>query len=80
MGFELEGSGGLVSEGVVTFRPFMPLHGHGTSPEFYDASPEGGGWSVGPMDLFMPGLWELTVAIDAGGEADEALLRFCLRG
>ena len=36
---------------------------------------------VGPMDLFMAGLWELTVAADDGaGTADQAVFTFCLEG
>ena len=80
LGFEVEGPNGPVTDGTISYRPFMPLHGHGTSPETYDAQVESGAWVVGPMDLFMPGLWELTVTVDADGASDEALFRFCLLG
>lgn len=64
----------------VRLRPFMPLHGHGTSPEWFDGAAEGGTFTFGPVDLFMPGLWELRFTLDSDDPDTGALFRFCLEG
>lgn len=74
--------GAPVTDGTVVVTPFMPLHGHGTTPETFDATSNGDGtWSVPDMDLFMPGLWELQVGVtDSASFTDVVLFRFCLEG
>lgn len=67
----------------VRLRPFMPLHGHGTTTrEWFDGVPEGGAFTFGPadLDLFMPGLWELRFTLDSDDPDTGALFRFCLEG
>ena len=64
----------------VKVRPWMPLHGHGTVPEWYVGTETAGSWELGGVDLFMAGLWELTVTVDSDDPATGALFRFCLEG
>lgn len=76
-------SGAEVNEGgSVVVVPWMPLHGHGTTPpDYFGAANEDGTWTVPEVDLFMPGLWELTFEVaDAAGTSDSVLFRFCLEG
>jgi len=62
----------------VTVRPWMPLHGHGTVPDTFEATQETDGtWTTPDVDLFMPGLWELEFVF---AEEESALFRFCLEG
>lgn len=79
-----DATGGSLGEGgEVVVRPFMPQHGHGSSPATFTATREAAGqtWTVPPMDLFMPGLWELTVELAHDGEPiDQVVFRFCLEG
>ena len=64
----------------VTVEPFMPAHGHGTSPaEFTATFSEDGTYEVGPMDLFMPGVWETTVRVE-GESTDATKFNFELEG
>lgn len=70
-----------VDDAKVTLTPFMPAHGHGTSPaDFNGTFTEDGTYEVGPFDLFMPGVWETTVAIDSGGTTDMVTFTFELEG
>ena len=70
--------GGAPAEGLdVQVEPFMTEHGHGTNPAFYGAT-EGdpGVYTTERFDLFMGGLWDLTV--HAGD--DSVTWSFCLEG
>jgi hypothetical protein len=69
---------------TVTVTPFMPDHGHG-SPIRAEVSelamPAGGGqYRVFPINLFMPGLWQITVAAQASGVSDSAVFALCIEG
>ena len=62
--------------------PFMPDHGHGT-PKIAEIAPAGsdGMYDVTTVNLWMPGLWEVTVsASDTGGLLDTAVFAFCIDG
>jgi len=73
--------GGVATTDVsVAVEPFMPEHGHGTSPETFAAEVVDGAFDVGPIDLFMPGLWVLTFYVDDGQVVDAVEFRFCLEG
>lgn len=75
-----DGAGAAVDGASVTVTPFMPAHDHGTSPaEYSGAFIEDGTYVVGPFNLFMPGTWELTVAVEGDG-GDEVVFAFDLEG
>lgn len=62
--------------------PFMPDHGHGTTVNA-DITPtqEAGTYDVNPVNLWMPGYWEITVdASDDSGPLDSAVFAFCIEG
>lgn len=70
-----------VSTGTVTAKPWMPDHGHGTTPQMHRARATGGGQlHLGPMDLFMPGYWTVTFSVEADGKEDTVVFKFCLEG
>ena len=77
-----DASGAPLSGLAVDVQPWMPLHGHGLSPARYAAADLGGGtYDVESFDLIMPGLWEFTVDLAAGGEAeDTAMFVLCAQG
>ncbi|MCP4803816.1 MAG: FixH family protein [Proteobacteria bacterium] len=70
--------GGAAAEGLaVEIEPFMSEHGHGTNPATFAATEGDAGVYTGePMDLFMGGIWDITVR--AGD--DEVSWQFCLEG
>lgn len=72
--------GEAIDDAKVTVTPFMPAHGHGTSPADYTGTfTEDGTYEVGPFDLFMPGMWETTVKVEADLD-DTATYSFILEG
>jgi YtkA-like len=62
----------------VTFEPAMPQMGHATRPVV--AAAQGGGRYRADVDLSMPGQWEITVRIAAGGQVQEAVLSVTTNG
>jgi len=66
---------------TLTTAPFMPAHDHGTVPADYAGTLSDSGWSIGPFDLFMPGLWELRTAARLDNNTDVAIVvAFCVEG
>ncbi|MCC7380315.1 MAG: FixH family protein [Deltaproteobacteria bacterium] len=81
--FELaDAAGAKVSTATVSVRPWMPDHGHGSTPAMFSGAPAGDGrYGVGPVNFFMPGLWELTVKVELqGGAIESAKFSFCVEG
>jgi len=80
----LDAAGAAMPVSELEASPFMPAHDHGTSPaDFVGASIDQVTWDVGPFDLFMPGLWELRVAIQLDASADaerQVIIPFCVEG
>ena len=74
---------GAPADGMdVTVTPFMPDHNHGTPIES-EVTPTGsnGEYSVTPVNLWMPGLWRVTVDIgDGSGDVDAVEFFFCING
>ena len=70
-----------VQTATISAKPWMPDHGHGTTPPRFGAQPLGNGaFSLGPMDLFMPGFWTVTLDVQADGKQDTVVFSFCLEG
>jgi len=78
-----------LDDAIITVSPFMPEHNHGSTPADYvgiavlDADTPR--FEVGPFDLFMPGLWEVTVTVQSDSLAssngtDEVMFVFDLEG
>lgn len=60
--------------------PFMPDHGHGT-PVTAEVTPTGtpGEFTISPVNLFMAGLWEVTIdIITQAGTTDQVVFAFCV--
>jgi hypothetical protein len=59
--------------------PFMPAHQHGTPVEV-EISPAGqpGQYTLSPVNLWMPGVWETTIDATSGSTTDHAVYRFCI--
>ncbi len=67
-----------VSGASMSVSPFMPDHEH-PSGKAVKITPltEPGQYQLEPVNLHMPGLWEVTVEVD-GANSDRAVFRFCL--
>jgi hypothetical protein len=59
--------------------PFMPDHSHGTLRVDVTPMPEAGQYRLAPITLWMAGLWEITIDVQAGAVRDSTIYRFCIR-
>ncbi len=73
-------TGAAVTDASVQLVPFMQEHGHGTSPAEFAATADGENYVSEPMNLFMGGLWEVTVQVEADGASHDAVFTFCVQG
>lgn len=73
---DADGAPLLGAELLVT--PFMPAHQHGSAEVVVEALADGE-YKLSPIELSMPGVWEIPVSITPpDGETSETTFRFCL--
>lgn len=76
-------TGAPLAGATVKVTPFMPDHRHGTSVAVV-VTPDPtvpGRYQLSPINLWMPGLWEITIDVTpAGGVRDSVVYRFCITG
>ena len=77
----LDAEGNPVDDATLRVSGWMPEHGHGT-PRDADIVPLGDGrYEAAPINLFMPGLWRITVEVSSqSGETDATRFLFCVTG
>jgi hypothetical protein len=78
-------SGAPMTAADATFNltPFMPDHRHGSGikPVWTPDAAVPGRFSVGPINLWMPGIWELTFdATPTAAPRDSVKFTFCITG
>jgi len=77
-------SGTMMAPDAIEVRPWMPQHGHGSTPPSFVpvAGTEANSSVVGPINFFMPGLWELRVLVTPAGDqpAERTVFSFCVEG
>ena len=74
------GAGATIDDLELSVSPFMPDDGHGT-PVRAAVTPAGadGQYSVDPVNLWMPGYWEVRIDVDDGaGIPDSVVFGFCI--
>lgn len=71
--------GNPVDGATFNVTPFMPAHQHGTPIEV-QITPAGmpGQYTLSPVNLWMPGVWETTIAVTSGATSDSAVYKFCI--
>jgi hypothetical protein len=76
----LDGAGTPRDDVTVTVRTFMPDHNHGSTVKA-KVTPMGGGvYQVAPLYLYMAGLWQVTLDIDAPAVPDSVMFPICIPG
>ena len=78
---QLDGAAGPMSSAAITVTPFMPDHQHGTPITVgVEAMPTPGQYKLTPINMWMPGLWEVTISASAGEPPveDSVVFRFCI--
>jgi hypothetical protein len=68
-----------ITDAEVLVTPFMPAHGHGAGKNA-EVTPglEPGRYELSPINLWMPGVWETSVDVTAGGGNDKVVFKFCI--
>ena len=77
-----DGSGNPVSGATMTVTPWMPDHGHGSSivPQVMPMT-SAGTYQVTLLDLFMPGIWQITFDVTpTSGPPETVTFSFCIDG
>jgi hypothetical protein len=61
-------------------KPWMPDHGHGAKVDpVVTAGASDGVYVLDPINLWMPGYWEVTINIaDGQGALDSVVFKFCI--
>lgn len=79
-----DSTGAPLDGATMSVKPFMPDHNHGTGivPSITPVAGTPGTYQAKPVNLFMPGVWEITItARPAGGglaDTDSAKFTFCI--
>jgi hypothetical protein len=71
--------GAPIDGATLAVNPFMPEHQHG-SPIRVTVTAAGspGQYTLSPVNLWMPGVWETTIRATSGTTTDSAIYRFCI--
>lgn len=71
--------GAPISGASLNVSPFMPDHQHGTPIEVkIEPMPQAGQYTLSPVNLWMPGLWDTTISATTNGTTDKVVYRFCI--
>lgn len=63
----------------MTVSPFMPDHGHPAAKTvIIEPTGNAGEYELNPINLWMPGLWEVTIDAKSAGGDDVVVFRFCI--
>jgi YtkA-like len=77
----VDAGGSPVAGAAMVVTPFMPDHNHGTQIKAVITEPSPGHYEAKPVNLWMPGLWQVTIiATPPGKPADRAVFSFCIPG
>ncbi len=78
----VDGKGAPLDGAKLTVKPFMPDHGHGSSiVPLVTATGSEGKYTVTRLNLFMPGIWQITVNVTSSAKTTDAIVfTFCVAG
>jgi hypothetical protein len=63
---------------AIQVTPYMPDHQHGNGIPVTVTEMTGGMYTLDPMYLGMPGYWEITLDVVAGGTMDQVVYKICI--
>lgn len=71
--------GAPVTGATLTVTPFMPDHQHGTQIRAKIDELTGGQYKLSPINLWMPGYWEVTIDVQTAAAHDSVIYKFCIQ-
>lgn len=74
-----DAAGNPLSGASLAVKLWMPDHGHGPATVPIIAA-SGADISVKQMNLFMAGVWQITLTATVNGQTDSATFTFCVEG
>jgi hypothetical protein len=74
----LDPAGAPAAGVAIAVQPFMPDHGHGTPVEVVVSELDGGRYRLEPLELWMPGLWEVRLELTGIEPTDRIVFRVCI--
>ncbi len=74
-----DANGAPIDGATFSVKPWMPDHGHGSSITPQITPMSDGKYSV-DMNLFMPGLWQITLDVTSAATTDSIVFDFCVQG
>ena len=73
-----DADGAAILGAQLVASPYMPKHQHGSAEVVVDEQSEGE-YQLSPIELIMPGVWEIPLSITPIAEEDsETTFRFCI--
>jgi len=65
---------------ALNVTPFMPAHQHGTPIQVVvtPSTTMAGQYTLDPVNLWMPGVWQTTIAASMGSVNDQVVYTFCI--
>lgn len=75
----IDADGEPVTDVTLSAEPFMPDHGHGPTRE-PTVTASGDSFVIDELDLFMPGLWRITLRASDGDSEEVGELHLCIEG
>jgi hypothetical protein len=60
--------------------PYMPHHGHPSSSWPSIMGNADGTYTIDNVDLYMPGLWQVTINAKSSAQTDSGVFGFCIQG
>lgn len=71
--------GDPASGATIRVTPFMPDHQHGTPIKASVTQMPEGQYDLSPINLWMPGYWEITISAEVGAISDHVVYKFCIQ-
>lgn len=73
-----DAAGAAVDGATIKVKTWMPDHAHGSSIVPLVAASGGGKYALTRLNLFMPGIWEITFTIARGDTTETAIFTLCI--
>jgi hypothetical protein len=70
--------GAPVDGAMLQVTPFMPAHQHGSPIQVQITADGNGLYTLSPVNLWMPGVWETTIRATTPLHTDTAVYKFCI--
>jgi hypothetical protein len=70
--------GAPIDGAMLQVTPFMPAHQHGSPIQVEITAGTNGMYTLAPVNLWMPGVWETTIRATSASTTDSSVYKFCI--